>query len=333
MSGIQDEITNLRHQILQMDHAYWVLNDPIASDDDYDRAMKRLIELEQKHPQLHDALSPTMRFGGQAISKGFQSVAHRHAMLSLDNAFSSDDVIDFLQRAEKKLGHCPQLVGEPKLDGLAVNLQYQHGRLITAVTRGDGQSGEDITANAKTIRQIPLRLLGDSPPDFLEVRGEVFMKKADFQTLNTRLETAGQKPFANPRNAAAGSLRQHDPKVTSTRRLSFFAYAAYAEKADQLPNHHHATLDQLKAWGIPVNALHQTLTDQAAMKHFIESVREQRESLPYEIDGVVLKVNARAEQLALGDTSRAPRWAVAYKFPAQIASTDRLLRCDAVVVL
>ena len=329
MSDIQQEITNLRHQILQMDHAYWVLNDPIASDDDYDRAMKRLIELEQKHPQLHDALSPTMRFGGQTISKGFQSVAHRHAMLSLDNAFSDDDVIDFLQRAEKKLGHCPQLVGEPKLDGLAVNLQYQHGRLVTAVTRGDGQSGEDITANAKTIRQIPLQLLGDSPPGFLEVRGEVFMKKADFQALNTRLETAGQKPFANPRNAAAGSLRQHDPKVTSTRRLSFFAYAAYAEKADQLPNHHNTTLDQLKDWGIPVNALHQTLTDQVDMKHFIETVREQRESLPYEIDGVVLKVNARAEQLALGDTSRAPRWAVAYKFPAQIAfSQVKAMECQ-----
>ena len=319
MSSEKDKIARLREEIIRMEHAYWVLNTPIASDDDYDRAMSELLALESKYPDLQDPLSPTQRFGGQAVSDGFQSIAHREPMLSLDNAFTEEDVSAFLQRAEKTLGRSPSLVGEPKLDGLAISLQYQHGRLVSAVTRGDGESGEDISENAKTIRSIPLQLLGEKYPEFLEVRGEVLMKKTDFEQLNATLEAASQKTFVNPRNAAAGSLRQHDPAITRTRPLSFFAYAAYATDEEGLPQRHDQVMSKLTDWGLPVNPKRQILTSQAHITKFIEKIQTERDMLPYEIDGVVLKVNDLLDQDILGETSRAPRWAIAYKFPAQIA--------------
>lgn len=321
MSNEQDQISWLRAEITRMEHAYWVLNAPIASDDDYDKAMNQLVALEQQHPHLQDPLSPTQRFGGQAVADGFQTIAHRAPMLSLDNAFSEEDVAAFLLRAEKSLGRVPALIGEPKLDGLAISLQYKQGRLVSAVTRGDGESGEDISENAKTIRSIPLQLLGSKYPEFLEVRGEVLMKKPDFDQLNATLEAAGQKTFVNPRNAAAGSLRQHDPAITRTRPLSFFAYAAYASAEEELPQEHDQTMLKLADWGLPVNPQRQTLSDQAHIAQFIERILSQRDSLRYEIDGVVLKVNDLLDQAILGETSRAPRWAIAYKFPAQIAFT------------
>lgn len=315
------EIEKLRLSIMRMDHAYWVDNHPIASDDDYDAAMQRLRDLEKKHPQLQDALSPTMRVGGQ-VAKGFQSVRHKRGMISLDNAFGEEDLESFFQKVQKRLGRESEWVCEPKLDGLAISLHYRRGRLVQALTRGDGQSGEDITANAKTIREIPLRLLGDGIPDDLEIRGEVFMKKRQFDTLNRYLEKQGVRCFANPRNAAAGSLRQYDSRVTSQRKLSFYAYAAYVEGSVEWPDTHQGVMSRLKQWGVNVNGFVKRVGSLRGAMNFIKRVEVSREDLAYGIDGVVLKVDARADQVTLGQTSKAPRWAIAYKFPAEVAQAQ-----------
>ncbi|MEC8882730.1 MAG: NAD-dependent DNA ligase LigA [Pseudomonadota bacterium] len=314
------EIEKLRLEIMRMDHAYWVENHPIASDDDYDVAVNRLKHLEKKYPQLHDTLSPTMRVSGQ-VAKGFKSVEHERLMISLDNAFGEEDLQRFFQRVREKLGRNSLWVCEPKLDGLAVSLHYKRGRLVRALTRGDGKRGEDITANAKTIRQIPLQLLKTDIPTDLEVRGEVFMKKRDFNTLNERLEKQGVKCFANPRNAAAGSLRQYDSNVTSQRKLSFFAYAAFASGTEDWPKTHQGVMRNLKTMGFSVNAYKKVVETEDQASAFIEEVSKSRQDLAYGIDGVVLKVDDIGDQKILGETSRAPRWAIAYKFPAEIAQS------------
>lgn len=319
MRDEESEIKQLRQDISKMDHAYWVLNHPIVSDDDYDRAVNRLLALEKKHPELYDALSPTMRIGGE-VSKGFKTVEHRRGMLSLDNAFGQEDLEAFFRRVSERVSRRCTIVCEPKLDGLAISLWYRRGKLVMALTRGDGHSGEDITNNAKTIRQIPLQLMGSDIPEELEVRGEVFMRKEDFENLNAGLEGRGAKCFANPRNAAAGSLRQHDSAVTSQRKLSFYAYTGLfdGEEGGALLTHS-ACMRRLASLGVPVNDDVGVVEDIEGAKAYIADVESRRQSLGYGIDGVVLKVDDVVIARQLGVTARAPRWAVAYKFPAEVA--------------
>ena len=243
-------------------------------------------------------------------------------MLSLDNAFGDEELATFFRRIQEKIPTDIEIVCEPKLDGLAISLWYERGRLVKALTRGDGQYGEDITSNAKTIRQIPLQLLGQSIPAQLEVRGEVFMRQDDFDQLNHALEKHGAKCFANPRNAAAGSLRQHDSRITSQRKLSFYAYTALVQDDIAWPDSHAESMQQLAVLGLPVNQESHCVQTLDEAKAYIDAIAEKRATLGYGIDGVVLKVNAVAQQQQLGNTARAPRWAVAYKFPAEIATTQ-----------
>ena len=326
MRDEKSKIQELRAEIAKMDHAYWVENHPIASDDDYDHAVKQLIALEQEFPELVDATSPTQRVSS-VVAKGFQTVQHQRAMLSLDNAFGAEELAAYFRRIQEKIPSGFEVVCEPKLDGLAISLWYEQGRLIKALTRGDGQYGEDITRNAKTIRQIPLTLLGDSVPNQLEVRGEVFMRQDDFDQLNQVLEKQGAKCFANPRNAAAGSLRQHDSRITSQRKLSFYAYTAFPGEDEPWPTTHRSSMQQLAQLGIPINRESLCVNTFEAAETYINRIADKRATLGYGIDGVVLKINDVAQQQQLGSTARAPRWAVAYKFPAEIATT-RVISID-----
>ena len=316
--AIQKEIEDLRRSIREMDHAYWVMNHPIASDDDYDKAFQRLLDLEAQHPKWQDARSPTARVAG-FVASGFATVAHIRPMLSLDNAFGDVDLAAFFRKLQEKHPAPLSVVCEPKLDGLAISLRYEHGQLVSALTRGDGVSGEDVTHNALTIRSIPLKLLGTNLPASLEVRGEVFMRHRDFSMLNERLKAQGGKCFANPRNAAAGSLRQHDSQITRARKLSFFAYAAFVDEKTHWPETYVESMQRLASLGVPVNqdrVLVETMED---ARRYIDDVASRRASLDYGIDGVVLKVNDQTIYAKLGQTARAPRWAIAYKFPAEEA--------------
>lgn len=317
----------LHQQLHQHNYQYYVLDNPSVPDADYDALFTELKQLEQQFPELVTADSPTQRVGAMPLEK-FGQVQHQVPMLSLDNAFDAADFRAFYQRMADRLDHQQafRFCAEPKLDGLAVSIRYEQGLLVQAATRGDGATGEDITANVRTIRAIPLKLQGDVPP-VLEVRGEVFMPVAGFEALNAQARSKGDKVFANPRNAAAGSLRQLDPKVTASRPLSFYAYAvgAVTDPEAVLPaTSHHARLQQLKAWGLPVCPEIQLLEGLEAALGYHQHILSRRPVLPYEIDGVVLKVDDLALQQALGFVSRAPRWAIAFKFPAQEKST-RLL--------
>lgn len=327
MSDSKAKIDLLKAKINQHNYQYYVLDNPTIPDADYDALYRELQQLELADPSLITPDSPTQRVGGAALDK-FGQVSHQIPMLSLDNAFDGNDFTAFYQRIAERLDEQNQFTfcAEPKLDGLAVSIRYENGQLVQAATRGDGYSGEDITSNIKTIRAIPLILLGDFPP-ILEVRGEVFMPLAGFHAMNEQARVRGDKVFANPRNAAAGSLRQLDPRITATRPLSFYAYAVGAidDPQNLLSNSsHYARLQQLKAWGLPVCPEIRQVTGLEAALSYHQHIGERRASLPYEIDGVVLKVDALAQQLALGFVSRAPRWAIAYKFPAQ-EKTTRLL--------
>lgn len=327
MSDSKAKIDLLKAKINQHNYQYYVLDNPTIPDADYDALYRELQQLERAEPSLITPDSPTQRVGGAALDK-FGQVSHQIPMLSLDNAFDGNDFTAFYQRIAERLDEQNQFTfcAEPKLDGLAVSIRYENGQLVQAATRGDGFTGEDITSNIKTIRAIPLALLGDFPP-VLEVRGEVFMPLAGFNAMNDQARARGDKVFANPRNAAAGSLRQLDPRMTATRPLSFYAYAVGAVEDPQglLSNSsHYARLQQLKTWGLPVCPEIRQVTGLEAGLAYHQQIGERRASLPYEIDGVVLKVDALAQQLALGFVSRAPRWAIAYKFPAQ-EKTTRLL--------
>ncbi len=327
MSDSKAKIDLLKAKINQHNYQYYVLDNPTIPDADYDALYRELQQLELADPSLITPDSPTQRVGGAALDK-FGQVSHQIPMLSLDNAFDGNDFTAFYQRIAERLDEQNQFTfcAEPKLDGLAVSIRYENGQLVQAATRGDGYTGEDITSNIKTIRAIPLILLGDFPP-ILEVRGEVFMPLAGFHAMNEQARVRGDKVFANPRNAAAGSLRQLDPRITATRPLSFYAYAVGAidDPQNLLSNSsHYARLQQLKAWGLPVCPEIRQVTGLEAALSYHQHIGERRASLPYEIDGVVLKVDALAQQLALGFVSRAPRWAIAYKFPAQ-EKTTRLL--------
>jgi DNA ligase (NAD+) len=315
----------LQSELARLDHAYYVLDTPLLPDSEYDRLYRELITLEQAHPDWVAADSLSQRVGGAAL-KEFSSVKHAVPMLSLNNAFDDAEVMGFDRRCREGLrrDHV-EYAGELKFDGLAISLRYENGLLVQAATRGDGSSGEDVTANIKTIRAIPLRLMGDAIPLVLEVRGEVFMYLADFAKMNQEAARLGEKEFANPRNAAAGSLRQLDSKITAKRPLSFFAYGVgVCEPPSWLPQSHSTLLDQYLALGLPVCAERKILSSVDDILNFYQEIGSKRDHLPYDIDGVVYKVNAFAEQAELGFVSRAPRFALAHKYPAQEALTTVL---------
>ena len=318
-----EEVAALRAQLLDWAEAYFERDAPVVPDADYDQAMKRLEALEREFPDLVTPDSPTQRVGSAPLSE-FESVEHRLAMLSLDNAFSSEDMDDFHRRVTERLGagdvaYCC----EPKLDGVAVSIVYEHGALVLAATRGDGARGENITANVRTISNVPLMLNGEGVPPYLEVRGEVVIPRDAFERMNAQARAADEKVFVNPRNAAAGSLRQLDSRITARRPLTFTAYSVGAVEGD-LPAAHDAILRRLSEWGLPISEYMQTVSGIAACDDYYEALARQRDTLPFDIDGIVFKINGLAEQEKLGFVSRAPRWAIARKFPAQEVSTQLL---------
>ncbi|MDB2643936.1 NAD-dependent DNA ligase LigA [Luminiphilus sp.] len=323
MPSPAEEVAELTARLKRWGAAYFEIDSPLVPDADYDAAMFQLRALEADYPDLQLPDSPTQRVGGAPLS-AFETIAHRMPMLSLDNAFSEADLIEFHRRVIERLSvseitYCC----EPKLDGVAVSIVYESGRLIQAATRGDGVSGEDITANVKTIRNVPLALSGDDIPPYLEVRGEIIIPRSGFEQMNARARSSGQKVFVNPRNAAAGSLRQLDSGVTAKRPLAFTAYAVGVVEGS-LPASHDGTLRYLAQWGIPISEHMQTVTGIEACEVYYEELAAQRDGLPFDIDGIVFKVNSFEQQDRLGFISRAPRWAIARKFPAQEVSTQLL---------
>lgn len=325
-SSAEQRVNELCRLLEQYNFEYYVDDNPSVPDAEYDRLFRELQQLEAEFPQLRTSSSPTQRVGA-APSGAFAEVTHEVPMLSLDNAFDEEEMSNFIRRVGDRLNTTEPLAwcAEPKLDGLAVSLLYEQGHLIRAATRGDGYAGEDITSNVKTIRAIPLQLRGDFP-DRVEVRGEVYMTRAGFEQLNAAALARGDKLFANPRNAAAGSLRQLDSRITATRPLAFYAYAmGTVEPQRQLDDDsHYQRLLQLRAWGLPVSPETKRLTTSQACFAYYADVLERRDALPYEIDGVVFKLDRIEQQEALGFVSRAPRWAIAYKFPAQEKITTLL---------
>lgn len=318
------EAQALRQQLERWNAAYYQNDAPLVTDAEYDVALRRLQRLESEHPALQTSDSPTQRVGAAPLD-AFSSVQHRLPMLSLDNAFSSEELAAFDQRVRERLsrhdiGYCC----EPKLDGIAVSITYDHGVLVLAATRGDGERGEDITQNVRTVRNIPLRLEGDSWPKILEVRGEVYMPRAGFEAMNARARASGEKVFVNPRNAAAGSLRQLDSRVTANRPLAFTCYGVGYVEDGILPDNHLAILNQLGQWGLPVSRYMAVVEGVSGCEDYYARLATERDSLDFDIDGIVFKVNSLDLQQRLGFVARAPRWAIARKFPAQEQST-RLL--------
>ncbi|AUY12081.1 NAD-dependent DNA ligase LigA [Aeromonas sp. ASNIH2] len=317
MSNTYSRHRELSRRLTLYGYQYHTLNEPTIPDIEYDRLMRELIDIERQQPALRTSMSPSQRVGSPPSTE-FRQVQHEIPMLSLDNVFNNEDLADFVHRIEGRLRSSRELTFccEPKLDGLAVSLLYENGILVQAATRGDGRVGENITDNVRTIRSVPLALQGEDWPQRLEVRGEAFMKKKDFNDLNERALATGEKVFANPRNAAAGSLRQLDSRITSRRRLSFYAYGV-GIGGDELGNSHFARLNQLKAWGLPLSPEVKLKEGAAGCQTFHDDILARRGDLPYEIDGVVYKVDDIALQQELGFVARAPRWATAHKFPAE----------------
>lgn len=313
-----ERVEQLRALIDDHNYRYYVLDDPRVPDAEYDRLFRELQALEADYPELVSDDSPTKRVGS-SVDTSFDEVVHRIPMLSLDNAFSEDELRDFDRRIRDRLQYDGEIeyVCEPKLDGLAVSLHYENGVLIRAATRGDGYSGEDITANIRTIPSVPLKLRGDDFPDMVEVRGEVYMPRAGFEALNRRLAEQGEKTFVNPRNAAAGSLRQKKSTVTAKRPLEMCAYSVAVVDESSLPQTHWACLQKVKQWGFRINPEMRLATGVEACLEAYRALLDKRDTLPYEIDGIVFKVNQLSLQQELGFVSRAPRWAIAHKFPAQ----------------
>lgn len=322
LEEIRRQVGDLRRQIQYHQHRYYVLDEPEISDADFDALFQSLEKLEKQYPELATADSPTQRVGGTP-SPSFEPVQHAVPMLSLGNAFSDEDIVGFDRRVRDGLpgGAEVEYAAELKFDGLAVNLRYENGLLVQAATRGDGSTGENVTANARTIKAIPLRLNTEAPPQVLEVRGEVLMFKADFNRINAAQRAAGQKEFVNPRNAAAGSLRQLDPRITARRALRFFAYGLGELVGAAVPQTHSALLDWYAQMGLPVCRERAVVTGAPGLLDFYRRIGAQRKSLAYDIDGVVVKVNSLRLQRELGFVSRAPRFAIAHKFPAEEAST------------
>ena len=324
-TNLADRYTLLQAELARLEHAYHVLDNPLVPDSEYDRLYRELLEIETLHPEWVNSESLSQRVGGIAL-KAFDTVTHVVPMLSLNNAFEDAELIAFDRRCREGL-HVNQVdyAGELKFDGLAISLRYENGSLVRAATRGDGASGEDVTANIKTIRAIPLKLTRSNIPAVLEVRGEVFMYLKDFQKMNEQAAALGDKEFANPRNAAAGSLRQLDSKITAKRPLSFFSYGLGAlEPQSWLPATHEELLNAYVNLGLPVCSERRVLKSVEEILSFYSEVGAKRDSLPYDIDGVVYKVNSFVGQVKLGFVSRAPRFALAHKFPAQEALTTVL---------
>jgi DNA ligase (NAD+) len=313
-----DRVNSLRQQLNHHSYQYYVLDAPEIPDVEYDRLYRELQTLEQQHPELIISDSPTQRVGDKPLT-AFSQIKHEVPMLSLDNVFSDEELSDFYRRVQNKLdAHAEiEFAAEPKLDGLAVSLIYEYGRLVRAGTRGDGVTGEDITQNIRTIHSIPLHLMGEGWPQKLDVRGEVFMPKKGFEELNRRARENGDKEFANPRNAAAGSLRQLDPRITASRPLAMYCYAV--GNADELNSFktHSDVLNQLGAWGLPLCRERKVVSGVKGCMEYFNALGQKRNTLPYDIDGVVYKVNRLDLQKELGFVAKAPRWAVAHKFPAQ----------------
>ncbi len=329
MSAVE-RARELRAEIEKHDHQYYVLDAPLVSDAEYDHLFRELQTLETAHPELRTPDSPTQRVGGQPLAL-FKPVRHVVPMLSIrtetDVEASGAYAFDARVRRELKLGESDppvEYAAELKFDGLAINLRYEDGVLVCAVTRGDGETGEEVTANVRTIGQIPLRLHGATMPQVLEVRGEIYMKRADFERFNARAQAAGEKTLVNPRNGAAGSIRQLDPRIAASRPLSFFAYGLGEVRGWLVPQTHGSVLDALAAFGLPVCAERAVVRGAQALADFHERMGNRRPELPFDIDGVVYKVNSLELQAVLGFVSREPRWAVAHKYPAEEASTEVL---------
>ncbi|HEY1773494.1 MAG TPA: NAD-dependent DNA ligase LigA [Gammaproteobacteria bacterium] len=310
-------IAILREQLRHHNYRYYVLDDPEVPDAEYDKLMRELQALEKEHPELVTSDSPTQRVGAAPVA-AFDEVRHAVPMLSLENAFEPGDVQEFDRRIRERLEVKEvEYTAEPKLDGLAISLRYEDGRLVRGATRGDGSTGEDVTQNVRTLKSIPLQLLGKGWPKVLEVRGEVFMPKQGFKDLNKRLAEAGEKTYVNPRNTAAGSLRQLDPRITADRSLEFYGYGLGEVRPDTLPKRHSEVLEKLRSWGVRVNREIKFVKGAEGCLEYYAAIGKKRASLPYEIDGVVYKVDRLDWQRELGFVARAPRWAVAHKFPAE----------------
>jgi DNA ligase (NAD+) len=323
--SVSERIRTLRAEIERHNRQYYVLDAPLISDAEFDLLFRELQALEAEHPQLLSSDSPTQRVGAAPLSE-FATVAHATPMLSLNNAFADAEVAAFDRRVRDGLAAIGEVdyAAEPKFDGLAISLNYEQGVLVRGATRGDGTTGEDVTANLRTVRSIPLHLQGSGWPAVLEVRGEVLMWRSDFERMNARQREHGEKEFVNPRNAAAGSLRQLDPRITARRPLRFFAYGVGAGAATGLPATHSVLLDRLAEWGFPVAQERRRVTGLAGLIAYYVEMARRRETLPYAIDGVVYKVDDLAAQERLGFVSRAPRFAIAHKFPAEEAVTELL---------
>ena len=324
MGSAETRIGELKRQLNDYSYRYHVLDDPIVPDAEYDRLLQELAELESEYPEFITEDSPTQRVGDRPLSE-FSEVSHEVPMLSLDNAFSDEELFVFDKRSKDRLAVAEiHYTAEVKLDGLAVSLLYHHGKLVRAATRGDGTTGEDVTSNIRTINSIPLALRSTGYPVRLEVRGEVFMTKAGFEELNNRQLARAEKLFANPRNAAAGSLRQLDPRLTAERPLKFFAHGIGVVDGGELPGSHFEILQSLKTWGLPVSTESRRVAGIEECIGFYREISDKRAQLPYEIDGIVFKVDDLKFRTELGFVSRAPRWAIAYKFPPEEELTEVL---------
>lgn len=320
-AALKQRYTNLLQLLAQYDHEYYALDTPSVPDSEYDKVYRELLNLENVHPDLISPDSPTQRVSGSAVN-AFDSITHRQAMLSLNNVFEDAELEAFDKRVREALGQSNiEYAVEPKFDGLAITLTYENGLFTQGATRGDGYSGEDVTHNLRTLRSIPKRLNCVNPPQLLEVRGEVLMFKRDFEKLNQAQLQKDEKLFANPRNAAAGSLRQLDANITATRPLSFFAYGLGASEGVTALNSHSMAMDYLASLYIPVSSERDVVKGLSGLLAYYEKIGNSRDSLAFDIDGVVYKVNAFSQQNELGFVSRAPRWAIAHKFPAQEALT------------
>jgi len=326
-SKTKQRINFLREEINSHNYSYYVLDNPEIPDSEYDRLLRELGELEEKNPEIITADSPTQRVGATPLDS-FSEVKHEVPMLSLGNAFSDQDMIDFDRRVREGVDSVSiEYAAEPKLDGLAISLLYKNGLLERAATRGDGRTGENVTLNIRTIDAIPLKLRGKNFPPLMEIRGEVVMPKAGFDKLNKQQIEKGEKPFVNPRNAAAGSLRQLDPKITATRPLSFYSYGIGLIEGMTLPDKHSDMMDKIKSWGLRINPESRVVKGVQGCIDYYESLAKKRNDLPDEIDGIVYKVDDVHYQEIMGFVSRAPRWAIARKFPAQEEMT-KLLAID-----
>jgi len=323
MSEIKKKIEKLREQIRQHDYLYYVLSEPKVADKEYDDLMRQLKDLEDNHPEYKSADSPTSRVSG-GVLEGFKTAKHRQKMFSLDNTYSIDELKEWAERLHKGLAHEEiEYVVELKIDGVSANIAYKDGLLSLGATRGDGSTGEDVTENIKTIRAIPLRLLGKDIPDFIEIRGEVYMERKEFEAINKEREDAGDVVFANPRNATSGSLKLLDTALVAKRKLSFFGHSLGEYKGSGIKSQWEF-LEKLKSWGLRINPESKVFKSLDEVINFCNKWQDRRDKIDYEIDGMVVKVNSLAQQKRLGFTLKSPRWAVAYKFPARQATTELL---------